>query len=392
MTTICNASAEEYPAERRTLTDPQTGATVIQWTSGASNNQHLYFTTFSVTADDRWLVFMSDRDGNPNLYSADRLSGSIRRISNNRSGLLFSYVYPEGGARGFCKTSPVLDVYHNVVYFIRDNTIYECHLDDKHPQERAIWQLPSGWVTAYAHISPDGQTLCLPCTDGKAFADTAATQWDQLRQVPARMMAQKLVSRIYLVDLRSGSARIAAELPFWVTHVQFDPAGTGRIVLNQEGFLPGTGQQIPDRIWCLEPDGRWRTLAPEMPGEWRSHENWSPDGAAILYHGGRQERRFIAARQWDGQLLYELNMPELACYHATFSHDGRALMIDCRDGTLSRVSLDHDMRRTILGRHDTSMKNQDTHAHPLVTPRGTSLIFTSDRSGACQVYELLLAD
>src|SRR4029450_5762278 len=51
------------PNERATYRDPDTGATVIQWTNAPCTNQHLYFTSFSVTQDDRWLVILSRRDG-----------------------------------------------------------------------------------------------------------------------------------------------------------------------------------------------------------------------------------------------------------------------------------------------------------------------------------------
>ena len=86
--------------ERATYRDPDTGATVIQWTNAPCTNHHLYFTSFSVTQDDRWLAILSDRDGHPNLYAIDRRDGAIRRLSNNQNGLLRSYVYPQGGLRG----------------------------------------------------------------------------------------------------------------------------------------------------------------------------------------------------------------------------------------------------------------------------------------------------
>lgn len=82
------------PSERLTYLDAKTGVEVIQWTLAACKNHHLYFTSHSVTADNRWLVFLSERDGHPNIYAIDRGDGGIRRLSKNRDGLLRSYVYP----------------------------------------------------------------------------------------------------------------------------------------------------------------------------------------------------------------------------------------------------------------------------------------------------------
>ncbi len=380
------------PSERSRFTDSATGATVIQWTQGPHKNQHLYFTSPSVTADDRWLVFISDRTGSPNLHAIDRRDGSIRRLSRNESGLLRSYVYPKGGLRGLGKASPCLDPHRNRVYYIRDDVIFSAGLDDEIAVEREICKMPPGWYGAFNHVSPDGGTLCVPCTDPRAFVDEAETQWEQMRMVPHRMEQEKLLSRIYLIDISTGTMKIAAEVPFWVTHVQFDPLGTGRIVFNREGFLLEENPELPqNRIWCLEPDGRSRPLSPQPPGEWRAHENWALDGRSIVYHGGRDGKAFLASRTWDGALIRETSLDGMEFWHATGAPDGRRFFVDQPDGFISIVDPDAEGDRLVnICRHDSSVEDQDAHPHPTVTANGRSLIFTSIRTGSCQVYEVLL--
>lgn len=378
------------PPERSTYADPGTGATVIQWTSAPCTNQHLYFTSLSVTADDRWLIFLSDRDGHPNLYAIDRREGAIRQLSHNTRGLLRSYVYPQGGLTGLSKASPCLDPVNNRLFWIQDDQVRSIDLDAPDAGERMVCDLPPQWYGAYTHVSPDGKTFCVPCTDPRAFG-SEKTQWEQLLQVPARMKTQGLKTRIYLVDVASGQARIAAEVPFWVTHVQFDPAGTGRIVFNLEGhsFIDGKGVPLPDRIWCLEPDGRFRPLAEEPKGEWRSHENWAPDGQGIVYHGVRHGKAFVASRTWEGKLLHESSIEGVEFWHATGAIDGRRMFVDRRDGMIAVLDPGAAENRLVnLCRHDTTYDNQDAHAHPITTPNGKGIIFTSNRSGHCQVYEI----
>jgi len=238
------------------------------------------------------------------------------------------------------------------------------------------------------HVSPDGKTLCVPLADPRAFGQSMQTQWEQLRRVPDIMQAGRMVTRILLIDTSSGRTRTLAEVPFWVTRVQFDPAGTGRIVFNKEGQWPLTGVPLPDRVWCLETDGTFRPIAPEAKGEWRSHENWSPDGRSIVYHGGHNGKPFVAARTWNGQLLRAASLEGIALYHVTGINDGRRFLIDKQDGDIAIVDPDAGRGREInLCRHDTSMKDQDTHAHPITTPTGRSFIFTSDRDGTGNVYE-----
>jgi oligogalacturonide lyase len=382
-----------FPSEKTEYTDASTGARVTQWTRGTHKNQGLYFTSPSVTADDRWLVILSERTGHPNLFSIDRATGALRQLSRNENGLLHSYVYPQGGARGLSKASPCLDATHNRIFYIQDDVVYAIKLDDDTGIVRRVSELPANWYGAFTHISPDGKTLCVPCTDPCAFADPAANQWEQMRQVTGRMDREGLVTRIYLIDVETGLARLAAEVPLWVTHVQFDPLGTGRILFNREGF-DETGVRPPhNRIWCLEPDDTVRPLSPEPDGEWRSHENWAPDGQSIIYHGGRGKSSFLASRAWTGELLREVVLDGITFWHATGLLDGRRILVDRPDGFISVVDPSENGSRLVnICRHDSTVEEQDAHPHPLTTPSGRSFIFTSKQTGNCHVYETALPD
>ena len=91
------------------VTDPNTG-----------NNQLLYFTSSSLTADDRHLVFISDRTGNPNLFTRDLMTGNERQLTTNTEGVLKSYVYFDGHPyRGFGKGSVSLDAGKGIVYYLQ---------------------------------------------------------------------------------------------------------------------------------------------------------------------------------------------------------------------------------------------------------------------------------
>ena len=385
-----DGAGDSEPSERRTFLDAETGREVIQWTQGAGHNHHLYFTSHSVTADNRWLIFLSERDGHPNLHAIDRRHGRVRRISRNRDGVRKSYVYARGGDRGMNKASPCLDAVRNRLFFVRDDRVIRVDLDRPEGGEISLCALPAGWLGAYTHVSPDGKTYCLPYTDARAFGNEC-TQWEQLHQVPERMETRGLNTRLCCVDGETGHLRIAAELPFWVTHVQFDPAGSGRVLFNREGHC--NGRPLPDRIWCMEADGSFRPLAPESDGEWRSHENWSPDGRGIIYHGMRGGRAFVAMRSWEGALLNEMPLEGVECQHATGLPGGRGMALDRKDGMISLLDPGVIPARQVdLCRHDTAYEDQDTHAHPIARPDGGSVVFTSDRSGFCQVYEVAVPE
>ncbi len=109
-----------FASEKLEYTDPKTGARVIRWTASGAKDQHLYFTGPSVTDDDRWLVILSERTGHPNLHAIDRRTGEIHALSANARGLLASYVYPLGGARGLSKASASMDGESGQVIWIQD--------------------------------------------------------------------------------------------------------------------------------------------------------------------------------------------------------------------------------------------------------------------------------
>jgi Tol biopolymer transport system component len=379
-----------------TYLDSATGAAVIQWTDSPAKDQHLYFTSPSVTADDRYLVFISERSGDPNLFVIDRAEyfatpkndGAVpRQLSANTAGLLHSYVYPQGGARGLSKASPCLDAARRQIYYVRDDTVFRVALDDAAPREEKIFALPAGWFGGFSHISPDGKTLAICCADPRAFVDPAANQWEQMRLAAPRFGAENLTSKIYQIDTASGDLKNLTAAPFWVSHVQYDPRGSGRLIFNREGFFDDRPDAPPhNRIWCLETTGEFRPLNPEPTGEWRSHENWASDGSAIVYHGGRDKQTFVAARRWDGELLYETSIAGVNFWHATAAPDGKRLVADCPDGFIALID-PATQQSEKLCRHDTTTDDQDAHAHPLATPRG--VVFTSLRSGVCNVYETL---
>src|SRR5580698_10178825 len=92
----------------------------IQVTHSAGNDQLLYFTSTSLLADNRGLVFSSDRTGHPNLFFLDSKSGMDRQLTRNTEGHLKSYVYFDGHPyRGFGKASISLDPERGIAYYIQ---------------------------------------------------------------------------------------------------------------------------------------------------------------------------------------------------------------------------------------------------------------------------------
>lgn len=385
--------SEVQLSERQEMTDPETGRRVIQWTTSPTKDQHPYFTSHSVTADGRRLLIISERSGAPNFHVIDRAEGTMRQLSH-ADALLRAYCHPQGTLRGFSKATAYLDPQRQYAYWVQDDVAWRISLEPGSEAEK-LAELPAGWYTGFTHVSPDGRTFCVPCADPRAFRDDDQTQSDQTTNVPWRMLEQGLVTRLCMIDTERCEIRDEIELPFWVTHVQFDPKGSGRMVFNCEGKVgAGADREFPywGRIWGLEPDGRWHRLYEQPVGEYLNHENWTPSGDAIVYHGRRDGEQFIAARTWDGELVFDHPAGAVSVHHAVSSPFPHRFTVDSHDGYVYLFDFEKQQAEPAqrLCSHSTSFSEQDAHAHPIMNPTGDGVVFTSDRAGVCNVYEVVM--
>ena len=403
--------------EIRSFEDADTRAQIIKWTDSAAKDQHLYFTSPSVTDDGRWLVIISERSGGPDLYALHREDRTLSKLT--RAGkLLRSYTYPMGGPTGLSKASPYLDAVRNLVYWIQDDSLWRADLECDGEAVR-LCDLPNGWVGGYSHISADGSRFCIACTDPRAFSDSDRNQQDQLRKTPWRMLKHGLKSAVLVICTQTGAILRRHDLPFWVTHVQFDPQNIERLLCNSEGGVGSNAiRKFPywGRIWMLEPDGNYRRFYDQA--EWRSmnHENWNPDGSLILYHGrealgflsrwktrlcslsrrsfgmksnaGQHHSHFVEALDRDGRRVFSLATGHPVS-HAIMAWSGVDFLMDSRNGFIYRGSLQSNggCAITVICRHRSSMVGQDAHPHPVWTTKRSGVVYTSDADGSCNVYE-----
>lgn len=76
---------ENFPCETRTFKDARTGRNIRQLSAGAGDEYHLYYQAYPITADGKWLVFYSRRDGRTDLYRLSLMDGAITRLTKGRT-------------------------------------------------------------------------------------------------------------------------------------------------------------------------------------------------------------------------------------------------------------------------------------------------------------------
>ncbi|HET7029458.1 MAG TPA: hypothetical protein VFI34_03020 [Candidatus Limnocylindrales bacterium] len=416
-------------------------ATLERLTHGPWNAQHLYFTGPSLSADGACLVVLGDRDrpargpydpdASLQVFAVELASGDARPLTRNVDGVARAYVtfggHPERGiAPGSVAFSPVAQR----IVLVHGRSIERVGLDGRADR---LAELPPGVVTGYGALSSDGERYGVPIVDATAFAD--------LHAIDATVRRLGLVSRILVVDTTVGGIVDEVEVPGgWVTHVQFRPGEPSTILFNHE-WAEDSGLR---RMWLRDqrgvrplrrPEHAW-TDAPIHAADEVEHETFTRDGGAVVYHGVSRGpagggRAFVGRIMLADGLVTEVSLPpgpvrygHLAARDLrTFVTDGiadpggdgapapdehvrgrepwRPTRIDGADAPaeddggrwITRLEVDWLTRRAVavpIVAHGSSWSSQDDHPHPIVSPNGRSILFTSDKTGVRAVYRVAL--
>jgi len=385
----------------------------------SANDQLLYFTSPSLTADDRHLVFISDRTGHPNLFTRDLATGAQRRLTANTEGFLKSYVYFDGNPyRGFGKASVSLDVHRGLVYYIEGRRICVSTLEG---ETRTLAQTPAGQMTAYTHLSADGRLLCVPTTDARALDGDRKLERSPEYNVDERIRSEGLSSFIRIYDTATGREIACERIPrAWVTHVQFSPCDASRILYNHEWTVDDRGIR---RLWLWDREGH-RPLRSEGEGRDRmdyvTHEMWEPDGKGIVYHGCHVRsaspdfpnlQQFVGRVTPDGGDPVEIAVPRPWGRYGHYTIGNRGDLVTdgyyeeaddaaperktwgAMDGGAWITCLKADwanrsLRWMPLCRHGSSWNWQDCHPHPVFNHAADAVFFTSDREARRAIYRV----
>ena len=373
--------------------------------------QLLYFTSSSCRKSGKGLVFIGEKDGNPNVYRKDFATDKITQLSDNHDGTMKTYVYFNGNPRrGLSKASVCLDNERELVYYLQGQDVCQA---DMQGNIRVLNRIPDDQVTAFMHTSADGTRLCVPTTDWRALDDPPRGRPIGQRpdyDIDERVQKEKLNSYLRVFDTATGEEILCEKVPLcWITHVQFHPKNNDIIMYNHE-WPSHCGLR---RIWIW--NGKYHRAVRTMDegrsiNDWACHEMWSEDGSEVIYHGGYYEGNYYVGRfVVETGELKEIALPEdyTAYGHFTISKDG-LLVSDGyyqpendtsvqKEGTHSKAAwitvqkIDWEkgtMQWFPLEQHNSSWLTQDAHPHPIYDPTGKTIWYTSDKSGKLEVYSV----
>ena len=392
------------------------------------NTQMLYFTSSSLTSDDKHICLISDRDAqSPNLFVRNLKTGSEKQLTFNHNGYLKSYVYFDGNnGIGLSKASVTLDPCNNILFYIQDNRLFRVDFEGTITE---LSKIPNSRVTAFTHVSSDGKKICVPMTDARCLEYNPETEGEGLDKRPRynideRVQSENLSSYLCVYDTETGELLYEKTIPrCWITHVQFNPHDSNIIMYNHEWPYSDCGIR---RIWVYNREKdiyvNLRTTSicngkyPRKKEDWVCHEMWSDDGKSIIYHGAYNNGpAFIGRIDVDSNSCWEIALPEEynAYGHFTMNHQGD-LVCDGyfkMEGDIKKIynnstdngpdphkkdaeyisiqKVDWDNRIINwkpLCKHNSDWMGQDAHPHAIYNHKGDKIYFSSRIDQSVRVY------
>lgn len=360
------ARGSVFPSESRYFTDEATGARIRQVTAQPAIHHHPFF--FVPAYDDAMarLIFVSHRSGRPEIYAEERDSGKLIQLTE-REGLAEYSMYPSHDGR--------------FVYYSAGAGGYRVDTETQREE-----QLVDFGALGDIRLRERGMVADAMGTTALSFDDR---YW-------ALRFSIGDSARLAVIDANSGDCEIILQRDV-IAHLMFCP--------DDNNLLYYAGP-LKDRVWVINRDGSGnQRLYRRAPGEWITHEVWLPGrrelafvdwpkGIRAIHVDSGAERRVTSFNAWHaicnraGTLMVaDTNFPDIGIQlfnpldgigaPATLCYPGASNQgahwggpFPYEDGPINVIAPQH------------------SHPHPAFSPDSRRVVFTSDRTGMAQVYEV----
>ncbi len=356
--------------EVRETIDPKTGAVVRQLTDSPSINHHPFY--YLPAWDDavEKLTLVSHRSGSPQIYSRLESDGGLIQLTD-RDDLNEWSVHPSHNGR--------------YVYFTAGYGGWR--VDTESLKEEQVLEFGTKDIRERGMV-------------GAAMGTTTLSRDDRYWAVPVKMGK---VARFLVVDTDTLVAETILERDT-IGHPQFHP--------DDNTWLRYAGP-YDSRIWTIRRDGSDNRLAYERDAgkkEWIVHETWRPGRMEILTTNWARGVIGIDVETGETRQVCSFN-----AWHPMVDRTGSLMVADTKnpdtglqlfnviDGVgeprslcLSEASNAGPHWNLGYCPYDDGPVDvyapQHTHPHPQFSPDGQKVVFTSDRTGHAQLYEVTIPE
>ena len=357
------AKGSRYSPEARIHIDSHTGVQVRQVTGHPSTHHHPFFFIQAYDDSMRWLFFVSHRTGSPQIFAEDRQTGELVQLTDHPNIAEWSIQPAHGG---------------HVLFFTAGTS---------------GWRLEMGSLEEYELVSFASDRMREDGTIAAAMGTTGLSYDDQWWAVAYKVGSD---SELAIIDTETGEPQVILRRDS-ISHIQFCPDDPDLL------FYAGP---LTDRVWIINRNGSGnRRLYRRQPGEWITHESWIPRTRELAFVDWPKGIRCIHVDTGTERRVTSFN-----AWHAVCNRAGTLMVADTTfpDIGLQLFNpLDGDGHpRTLcypeassIGAHWSGpfpydhgpvkvYAPQHTHPHPSFSPDGKRVVFTSDRTGYSQVYEV----
>ncbi|MDR2041415.1 MAG: oligogalacturonate lyase family protein [Tannerella sp.] len=407
MAVTCPAAAQKSSSRAGT---PREHA-MKRLTGGKYDDMVLYFTSNSVLADDRHMIFIRTVDDCNNIWTVDMETGEEKQITfftETSPHALPIHEFRQHDYPALVVGTVVLHAETGKVFFVKDRKLWRFDLNGN---GRVLTSLPSKVDIGNCHVNKAGTKFLLSAVDDRAF-DLQDANHSNHKDIDRYVQQRNLSSRLLVYDTDNGSLLMDEVVHSgWVTHVQFSPVDDNIILYNHEWTAFDQGIR---RMWLF--DGR-RHIQLRTEGDGRSrddgvvHETWERETGHLIYHGTRVDGvKYIGRITFndprnpaDGYTITEIPLPPECKKYGHFSvSNGHMLVSDGHfvlpgekeswGGEWISLFMPDWEKKTVkvkpLCRHRSSWTSQEAHPHPVFNHAASAVIFTSDFEGRRAVYKV----
>jgi len=355
------------PREDRVFRDERTGRRMRQITSHPSTHHHPFFFVAAYDTAMKRLNFVSYRTGMPQIFFEDRGDGSLVQVTDRPDLADWSII-------------PSLD--GRYIYYTAGTGAWRTDLDT----------LVEDQLAAFGDVEMREKGMV-----GAAMGTTALSANGRWWAVPVKMGK---FSRFVLIDTEMKTSRVFLERDT-IGHPQFCPA--------DDDFILYAGP-LTDRIWVTDRAGNTRRIYERKDRmQWVTHESFIPGRREVAFVDWPHGMRAISLA--DGSVRQITTFP---AWHAACNPAGSKFVCDTNfpdrgihefrsvpNGEPAEAKLICLSQASSQGAHwahpfpynDGPVAveaAQHTHPHPRFSPDGSRIVFTSDRTGHAQLYEVFL--
>ncbi len=353
-----------FPSERRVIVDETTGVKITALTTAAANDDKIYQTHPSWTADGKHIVFHSDR--------ADDKGRQIFAVSEENGGIIQLTDAPDVHVGSIC-----LARRSNRAYYYRGRELVELNLDRP---------LLDGKVeSAQAPSVHERVIAALP--EGTSLSGTFTLDADERRAHLGVKLPGNDRWGIRTLDLQTGTMRTVIDLKFRVGHCQANPFEPGLIMYCHE-----TGGDAPQRMWLVRADGTGnRPLYVEKPEQWVTHEVWWDRDHVLFVISGHNAKLRIhpyglaSTNVRTGEATIH---DQYTYWHCTGPGNRKCAVGDTFGGELYLLDIATGRKRLLSS--GNRPPGVQPHAHQSMSPDGKRVLFCSGRLGSNDLMTITL--